>query len=84
MNPFEKFASAIDERLSLKEIKDTDCKRATVSHQAKPKATAKPTSESHLNPFEEDDQNEYDESKNPFAEDTNPFSEYDESLNPFE
>lgn len=77
-NPFEKFASVIDDRSSLKEIKDTDRKRANISHHAKP------ISESHLNPFEDDSQIEYDESKNPFAEENNPFSEYDKSLNPFE
>lgn len=78
MNPFEKFASVVDDRPSLKEIKDTDYKRATISH------LAKPVTEGHLNPFEDDSQIEYDESKNPFAEETNPFGEYDESLNPFE
>lgn len=60
-------------------------KRPT-SSLAKNKSSSSKASETPANPFEGDD---YDESKNPFAEDensSNPFGEgddYNESLNPF-
>lgn len=74
---------------SLRNVQPLINKTLTPRHSPSPRATPppKPRTEPSRNPFDEDD---YDESKNPFADDksANPFSgdddDYDKNLNPFE
>lgn len=96
MNQYEKIASVTEARLRSEENINPDYKRANASYYAKPISEGRMripeihpqksnsssltsntyTKATALNPFED----EYDESKNPFADEL----EYDESKNPFE